>query len=214
MSNVKELLQSKNFKKRLGKWIAMYVGVLCLLAIVVTYSRYVSTHMASTSARAAKFDVDIKQEISCQDMASTTPKTVACFEENYDDTSEGLRAKPQIGFYFTVDTSDLEVSSKVVVTTTIKKNEKNYFKDYKLYDVTELRKNSAILPQDAESLSLQKSETDQEIVLEYIRNQQVSQGGKRTYLLLLDYDYTKYKYNQLELNKGEISVGYSAIQID
>lgn len=214
MSNVKELLQSKNFKKRLGKWIAMYVGVMCLLAIVVTYSRYVSTHMASTSARAAKFDVKINQEVSCQDMASITPNTVACFENNYDDTSQGLRAKPQIGFYFTVDTRDLEVSSKLVITTTIKKNEKNYFTGYQLYDVTNLNKNNGSLLQDATNLTLQQSETDQDIILEYMDNHVLSKRGKYTYLLLLDYDYTKYKYSPLHLAKGEISVGYSAIQID
>lgn len=211
---MKELLQSKSFKKRLGKWVAMYIGVMCFFAIVVTYSRYVSSHMVSTSARAAKFNVEIKQEISCQDMTQITPKNVACFDEDYDNTQEGLRAKPQIGFYFTVDTNDLEVNSKVALTTTIQKNSKDYFTDYKLYDVTELIKTQQTLPASQESLPLIKSEGDKEIILEYIKNQQVSQRGKRTFLFILDYDYTKYKYNELILNKGEISVGYSAIQID
>lgn len=209
---MKELLQSKNFKRRLKKWIMMYVGVMCLFTIVVTYSRYVSSHMVSTSARTAKFNVEIKQEVSCQNMAQTTPKTVACFDESYDDTQEGLRAKPQIGFYFTVDTSDLEVSSKVVLTTTIKKTSKNYFTNYKLYDVTEL--NGQVLPENQESLPLVKSEEGGEVILEYMKNQLVSQRGKRTYLFILDYDYTKYKFNELSLNKGEISIGYSAIQMD
>lgn len=211
---MKELLQSKSFKKRLGKWVAMYIGVMCFFAIVVTYSRYVSSHMVSTSARAAKFNVEIKQEISCQDMTQITPKNVACFDEDYDNTQEGLRAKPQIGFYFTVDTNDLEVNSKVALTTTIQKNSEDYFTNYKLYDVTELIKTQQTLPASQESLPLIKSEGDKEIILEYIKNQQVSQRGKRTFLFILDYDYTKYKYNELILNKGEISVGYSAIQID
>ncbi len=211
---MKELLQSKSFKKRFGKWVMMYTLVMGLFAMVVTYSRYVSSHMTTTSARAAKFNVEIKQEISCQAMSQITPKGVACFDENYDSTQEGLRAKPQIGFYFTVDTNDLEVSSKVVVTTTIKKNEKNYFTNYKLYDVTELIETQQMLSITQESLPLVKNEDENEVILEYMKNQFVSERGKRTYLFLLDYDYTKYKFNQLNLDKGEISVGYSATQID
>lgn len=209
---MKELLQSKNFKRRLGKWIVAYIGVMCFFAIVVTYSRYASSHMASTSARTAKFNVEIKQEISCQNMAQTTPKTVACFDEDYDNTQEGLRAKPQIGFYFTVDTSELEVSSKVVLTTTIKKNEKNYFTNYRLYDVTEVNDQTSLESQA--SLPLVKSENDKEVILEYIKDQKVSEKGKHTYLLVIDYDYANYRFDQLTLDKGEISVGYSATQID
>lgn len=211
---MKELLQSKSFKKRLGKWIMMYTLVMGLFAMVVTYSRYVSSHMTTTSARAAKFNVEIKQEISCQDMAQITPKNVACFNEDFDSTQEGLRAKPQIGFYFTVDTNDLEVNSKLVVTTAIKKKEKNYFTNYKLYDVTELLKTQQELSLSGASLPLVKSENENEVILEYMKNQFLSERGKRTYLFLLDYDYTKYKFNELTLDKGEISVGYSATQID
>lgn len=214
VSDMRELLHNKNFKKLLIKWLFIYSGVMGLFAIVVTYSRYVSSQISTTSARAAKFDVDIRQEGSCSDMVNITPKTVACFDQDYNEDEEGLRAKPQVGFYFTVDTSNLEVNSKILLTATIKKQEENYFNNFKLYDVTTLKEKQELLVEENNSLLLQKTENENNIVLEYINDYHVTDQKKHTYLLILDYDYDRYKFNPLYLNKGQISIGYSAIQID
>lgn len=210
---MKDLLHNKNFKKRLVKWTILYCAVLCLFAIVVTYSKYVSLASAPASVRAAKFDVDIKQEISCSDMIHTTPKDIACFDKTFDET-EGVRAREKVGFYFTLDTSELEVNSKIVLTTTIKKDDNNYFNDYKLYDVTNLRENNEILNEKENILSTQITEEKDKIILEYIKDYNIKDNKNHTYLLVLDYDYNKYKYDYLYLNKDLISVGYSAVQID
>lgn len=53
------LLHSKRFRVNLKKWLCMYVGVILTFTTVITYSRYVSTFTASSSARVAKFKVDI-----------------------------------------------------------------------------------------------------------------------------------------------------------
>ncbi len=113
-----------------------------------------------------------------------------------------------------MDTSNLEVNSKIVLTATIKKQEENYFNNFKLYDVTTLKEKQELLVEENNSLLLQKTENENNIVLEYINDYHVTDQKKHTYLLILDYDYDRYKFNPLYLNKGQISIGYSAIQID
>lgn len=88
------LLHSKRFKKNLFKWLMMYCGVLCMLTIVVTYSRYITTYNGSDDARVAKFALDMTYSKICQnqesgttcDMGNTRPEEYLEYEFNIDAT--------------------------------------------------------------------------------------------------------------------------------
>ena len=104
MKNMKGVLQSKRFRKNLYKWLLMYVGVMVFLTTVVTYSKYVSSLMASDSARAAKFNVTIAP----QECTETASDGVHC--------NIGIhRATQTIDYYFKVQTN-LEVKTDLFLT--------------------------------------------------------------------------------------------------
>ena len=58
---MKKLLQSRKFRKNLGKWIFMYVICMGLFTTVVTYSKYISKMLSSNDeARVSKFNVKLR----------------------------------------------------------------------------------------------------------------------------------------------------------
>ena len=59
---MKGLLRSKRFRHNLYKWVTMYVGVMLLFTVVVTYSRYMSSLEGSDQAKVARFEVGIRHK--------------------------------------------------------------------------------------------------------------------------------------------------------
>lgn len=95
------MLHSKLFKKNLVKWLLMYGGVILLFTSVITYSKYVSQMMSSDSARVAKFIIDIEPN--------------NCVSSNDSNCNIGNVRPTKIDYYFTVDTSELEVNSDLIL---------------------------------------------------------------------------------------------------
>lgn len=200
---MKNLFHSKLFKRRLVKWIFMYCSVMVLLTMVVTYSRYMTSHAVGDSVRSAKFKIDI-QNVLCSEMAPSIQKNMSCFDAKKDYTNEeGLRPSPKVTFYFKMNTSELEVSSKIVTFITLN-DEQKVFSNYQLYDVTEV--NSPV------SVQLNNEEFP---TLKFVQNVGLSDPVKEhTYMLVMDYDYNKAGYENDYIKENLISIGYSATQID
>jgi len=109
------LLHSKTFRKNLFKWSIIYFSVIALFTSVVTYSKYISSQATSSSTSIAKFQVDIIKTKICSVLDSSR-----C---NYYDSEGNLigeeyKFKPydNLNFYFNVDTTELEVSTRLVLT--------------------------------------------------------------------------------------------------
>ena len=58
-----KLLHSKTFRKNLFKWIFMYICALLVIFTVVTYSRYITKSSLGDEAKAAKFNLEIAEDI-------------------------------------------------------------------------------------------------------------------------------------------------------
>lgn len=92
---MKGLLHSRRFKRFLRKWLFMYVVAMLLITTVATYSKYVSSYSVNDQARVTKFHLiinDIKNDNSKYSQVSTIP------------------------YEFEVDTSELEVSTLLVLS--------------------------------------------------------------------------------------------------
>lgn len=106
---MKYLLHSRKFRSNLFKWIFCYVGTMLLFTAVVTYSRYITTQAANDQARVARFDVTVSK--ICYDKDSQDPDSCT--------NSGAFRAKRNNSFYFTVDTTKMEVTSIFVTRITL-----------------------------------------------------------------------------------------------
>lgn len=108
---MKGLLHSKRFRKNLYKWLFMYAGVMLLLTTVVTYSKYMTSQTMGDSARVTKFNVKINFN-----------EESGCINDNYENTCETKNYRPteEIVYNFTVDTSELEVTTDLAVTVKVK----------------------------------------------------------------------------------------------
>ncbi len=108
---MKGLLQSKRFRKNLGKWLFMYTGVMLLLTTVITYSKYITSLQSSSNASTAKFEL----AIHC---TSSNGKTCDNDTEAYEVTKEDLL----LTYTFTVDASQMDVKSKLKLLTFVDKS--------------------------------------------------------------------------------------------
>lgn len=114
------LLHSKKFRKNLIKWLFMYCCVLGLFTAIVTYSRYITVLTPKPSeARAAKFDVMVKFDNMCGENSSS------------ESCTYNLRPTDQLDYYFSVDTTKLEVDTNFETYINIHSD----FTDYELYDL-------------------------------------------------------------------------------
>lgn len=104
---MKGLLQSKRFKKNLGKWVFMYVICMGIFTTVITYSKYISNMLDDDdSARVSKFNVGLKY---CKD--------VLCKEEGIEPFDpERYRPYEKMIYYFALDKSTLEVQADLLLT--------------------------------------------------------------------------------------------------
>ncbi len=105
MSN---LLHNKLFRLNLLRWFVLYIGVIFIFTTVVTYSKYITSIPSEHKARTAKFNVTITNDKICSSLSNL------CNLEYYKPYAE-------IEYYFTVDTSELEVLSDLLVTINVNK---------------------------------------------------------------------------------------------
>lgn len=106
---MKGLLHSKKFKKNLYKWLFMYICVMLLFTSVVTYSKYISTFLSTSTARVAKFKVGIEGE-NCTN------------EENTSKCDIGIkRPTGEITYTFVVK-PELEVKTNVYMSILLNTN--------------------------------------------------------------------------------------------
>ena len=102
---MKGLLHSKRFRNNLYKWLFMYVGVMLLLITVITYSKYISSLGGEDTSRATKFEVKVN-----------TLNCLISDEENVNTCEKGkFRPTSKIKYYFSVDTSKIEVNAFLVL---------------------------------------------------------------------------------------------------
>ena len=195
---MKGLLHSKKFRINLYKWLFMYVGVMGLFTTVITYSKYVSSMMASDSARVASFAVSI-DEIKCSEDVTSN-----CNSDKYRSTS-------QIDYYFTVDTTKLEVKTELYLTLYVNSS----------FDIVGDIKETNIDGTNERVVTLDKNITDENIKETNFKvitikndNLNIVEAGKGTvkrYKVSLKYN--KKSYEQYEGKKEIIKVGYSATQL-
>lgn len=121
---MKGLLQSKIFKKNLGKWLFMYLLCMGLFTTVITYSKYISSLLdESDSARVSKFNIVLKycSDATCSD-ATTTAPSVTTYRP-FDDMI----------YYFAIDSSNLEVDTDLYLTLGLDR----HFKVKELVEITD-----------------------------------------------------------------------------
>lgn len=121
---MKGLLQSKKFKKNIGKWLIMYILCMGLFTTLVTYSKYISKMLSTNDeARVSKFNISLKycDNENCDNGGSNTP-----IDKRYAPYNE-------IIYYFAVDTSTLEVNAELFLTARILDN---HFKLKEIKEIT------------------------------------------------------------------------------
>ncbi len=101
-----KLLHSKTLKSNLFKWILLYVCALFVVTTVVTYSRYISSAIGTDKARTAKFNVTLTKGDICSSLSGE------CGLDSY-------KPYDPIEYNFTVDTTEIEVSTDLVTTVEV-----------------------------------------------------------------------------------------------
>ena len=101
-----DLLHNKIFKANLIRWFVLYIGVISLFTTVVTYSKYITTLPVEDKARTAKFNVKITNDKICSSLSNI------CGLDKYKPYDE-------IDYYFTVDTTELEVLTDLVLKISV-----------------------------------------------------------------------------------------------
>ncbi len=102
---MKGLLQSKKFRKNLGKWLFMYAGVMLLLTTVITYSKYISSFNGSDNASTARFDLSVYCVNNSGDVCDT-----AILRKITEDTPDN---ELTFNYSFVVDTTKMDVKSNL-----------------------------------------------------------------------------------------------------
>lgn len=184
---MKGLLHSKKFKTNLRKWLFMYVGTLCILTSVITYSKYMSKFNGESEARTAKFNIKVEHVDKCSSL-----EDLVCL------TGENTRPLENYDFYFKVDTTELEVKTRVVIT--VKVNEpyatNGSFRINNIVEVTEELKDIPNSIPAVMHFDVSPNDT-----------------GVKYYKVSVDHLITDYDING-NASPKVLSIGYSATQID
>ena len=191
---MKYLFRSKRFRRNLYQWIVMYVGVMFLFQTVITYSKYISQMGSLDEARVAKFHVDVAYdqctnfvtETICDSSSSCSPVSV-CNSGYYRPTSE-------IPYYFSVDTSELEVKSLFLLNVSV-------HSDFEVLSFENL----------TNSTDLTSSFLDNKAIL---TTTMAAGSGKKTYYkIVVRYRGDVSKFDKEKQYGQLVHVGYSANQI-
>lgn len=181
---MKELLHSKLFRRNLYKWLFMYVGVMCLLTSVITYSKYITSMQGNDSARVAKFNVAITYDNKCVN------SEVAC---DYGS----LRPTENIEYYFTVDTTELEVKTLLITNINVHED----FTNIRLYNLTD---NKEVTDYEINNNKITITETIKPNENNYVRKYKVTCNFNSA---------VDSKYQATHNYSDALVVGYSATQI-
>ncbi len=199
---MKGLFHSKRFRKNLGKWLFMYVGIMILLTTVITYSKYVSKLMATDSARPAKFDVSVAAQ-NCT-----------------DPTSDGIhcnigknRATKTIDYYFKLNTN-LEVKTNLFLTIMVNQR-------FTLEKIEEVGKEESITDFDTKSQSIYVDGNVETYTVYSLKaiTYQAEDESKQEKLYKVTVKFKNQAvddYGNVDSNKNYdiVRVGYSAIQLN
>lgn len=187
---MKRLLHSKLFRKNLYNWLLMYIAVIGLFTSVVTYSKYISNFQGDSSAKVALFDAAITYDGVCSGKKEDERCDVGTF-----------RPVSNISYYFTVDTTNLEVSTIFVTRISIME----HFNNVRIYDVTD-EQNEIELTNFTNNNNIYTLTEDIEIDATYVRK----------YKITMDFDYQNKDHDHSEAHPltDAVKVGYSAIQKD
>lgn len=197
---MKWLLHSKRFKKNLFKWLFLYIGVMCALTSVITYSRYITSMQSSDTARAAKFDVTVK------DICNTLTNT-KCNLDSVRPTNTNT-----FDYYFELDTTNLEVLSSIYLYVYV-------YDDFDINnDVTLKEYNVSTKEESNLTGTVTTGHTGSYNYYKIEKTISPGAGDKIDYKLSINYsldsDY-KEEHNYLASNgKALVRVGYSAMQIN
>lgn len=181
------LLHSKRFKKNLYKWLMMYFGVLCMLTIVVTYSKYISTYTSNPdTAKVAKFDIDM---------------TYSCVVPNSGESCNIINSRPvsQLEYYFTIKNKS-DVATTLIVTN-IKVHE-----DFEIASLENIVKTGTGNEKEYEI-------TSEGMKL----NNSLPSNSTNTYKIILNYknyktNYYKEDHSYIDTN-NVLTIGYSATNV-
>lgn len=213
---MKELLSSKKFKTNLFRWLFAYVGVLMLLTMVVTYSKYMTSLETKDESRPAMFVANFKNEVlECQDGLGNAcdtleyrPTTPIEYSFSLDTTGTEVKTYMRTSIYvdknFDIEALNLENGMSIDFTSdTIENGTIETIDDKKVYKFTDGTK-----AQIGFDTTLNKKKiTIEETILP--RN-----GYKRNYTVTIKYPYAKIDKNtDLGTIDKIIQVGYSATQV-
>lgn len=202
---MKGLLHSKVFKRNLRKWLFMYVGVMCLLATVVTYSKYISSLLVSDNGRAARFNVDIQYKDAGNCIIGETCLIAGKF-----------RPTSSLNYNFHIKT-DLEVKTVFVVSIYVHDDFdiKSLTVGNKKMSLDELKSNSKY------NVSTICTKTDENGCIEQTKMITITDTVLPNNNINSDYQievqYTKNDKDYQSISGQELEVvkiGYSAIQAD
>ena len=202
---MKDLLQSKRFRSNLYKWLFMYVGVMLLLTTVITYSRYISGLQEKDDARSAKFNVFINKKCPLNEVG----EEIAC------NTGSSLVVN-ELEYYFSVDTRELEVKTKFILSILIDEN----FKINKLDTVDTYGKtlsticDSAVAGNECTISSYAKTAQKNiySLPVTYI-GAEAGMGDVKDYKITIQYNGEFKEYLTSQEYPEIITIGYSAEQI-
>lgn len=171
---MKGLLQSKRFKKNIGKWLIMYGLCMGLFTTLVTYSKYISKMLSTNDgARVSKFDISLKycENENCDNGGSNTPS-----DKRYAPYNE-------IVYYFAVDTSTLEVNAELILTARILDNH------FKLKEIKEITNSTGQIN------NISKNSTSGDTI-SITTNVKAGDKNLRKYKVTIVYDETVVDYNK------------------
>lgn len=202
---MRALLQSKRFRSNLCKWLFMYAGVMLLLTTVITYSKYISGLQEKDDARSAKFNVFISENCPLDDAG----EQILC------NTGSSLVVN-ELEYYFTVDTRELEVKTKFILSILIDEN----FKINKLETVDKYGKtlnticDSKVVGSECTISSYAKKAKKNiySLPTTYI-GAEAGMGDVKDYKVTIQYNGDITEYKTLQQYQELITIGYSAEQI-
>ena len=206
------LLRNRLFRTNLLRWFVLYIGVLFIFTTVVTYSKYITTLPVEDKARPAKFNVSITNDKICSTLSGL------CNLSSYKPYDE-------IEYYFTVDTTEVEVLANLVLKITVNQ-------EFRIIDFTYISNSDfnvdfpdvgevpdhltdIVLPDDSE-LSYVNDDDDstKNNIITIVGETGVLKGKKQTYKLKLKFNNDAYDSNYIsshDYNKI-VKIGYSASQ--
>ena len=208
MSNV---LHNKMFKANLIRWFVLYIGVISVFTTVVTYSKYITTLPAENTARTAKFNVKITNDKICSSLSTM------CNLDKYKPYDE-------IEYYFTVDTTEVEVLADLVLKISVDKEFRiisfTYLgdTDYTIlmpeYGTVPDSLTEQALPDEFMLNYINNSESDDNNVITLIGTTGAYKGKIQTYKLKLKFMKDAYdsSYSSNHDYEKIVKIGYSANQ--